>query len=122
MELNIILKLRELLIFFISVFNILITSISLVVSKFFHTGDELKFAYRFIYLGESFICCIGDYLSFYEKDDKYIYPFSQNLNAYLTMINSEIKEKENNGKIINENKEIELELESNTSDITLDST
>ena len=104
---------------FVSIFNILNTSISLIISKFFHTGDELKFAYRFIYLGGFFICSIGTYLAFYEKDDKFIYPFSQSHNEYLSMINTDIKEKEKN---INKNKEIELELESNTSDITLDST
>lgn len=106
---------------FSSIFNILNTSISLIISKFFHTGDELKFAYRYIYLSGFFICGIGTYLAFYEKDDQFIYPFSQNQNDFLSMINSDNKEKGNIEKIINENKEIELELESNTSDITLDS-
>ena len=106
---------------FSSIFNILNSSISILISRFFHTGDELKFAYRFIYLGGFFICDIGAYLAFYEKDDKFIYPFSQNNNVYLSMINSEIKEKESKEKIIYEKREIELELESNTSDITFDS-
>ena len=105
------------------IFNILNSSLSLIISKYYHTGEELQYAYRFIYLVGIAISAIGFYFAFNEKDDKFIYPFSQNENGYLTMINSDFKEKENNENEININdpKEIELGLESSSSETTLDS-
>ena len=103
------------------IFNILNTSLSLIISKYFHTGDELRFAYRYIYIAGIFISGIGGYLAFYEKDDKFLYPFPQNEKDYLAMINSDIKDKEKEEDNINGPKEIELEIENNSSDITVDS-
>ena len=60
---------------------------------------------------------IGLFLALYEKEDKFIYPYLQKKKKeYINMINSDFKEKQ-----INEPKEFELELESNSSDKTLDS-
>lgn len=103
------------------IFNILNTSLSLIISKYFHTGDELRFAYRYIYIAGIFISGIGGYLAFYEKDDKFLYPFPRNEKDYLAMINSDIKDKEKEEDNINGPKEIELEIENNSSDITVDS-
>jgi len=105
------------------VFNILNALLSFIISKFYHTGEELQFAYRFIYISGIFICGIGFYLALKEKDDKFVYPFSTKEDEYLTMINSDINEKENNdikSSGINNVKEIEMES-SNSSSITEDS-
>ena len=104
------------------IFNILNSSLSLLISKFCHTGEELQFAYRFIYLAGIVISGVGFYLTLNEKDDKFIYKFAQNENDYLTMINSDFKEKDKNENIINIPKEIELVIESNSSETTLDDT
>ena len=105
------------------VFNILNALLSFIISKFYHTGEELQFAYRFIYISGIFICGVGFYLALNEKDDKFVYPFSTKEDEYLTMINSDINEKENNdikSSGINNVKEIEMES-SNSSSITEDS-
>ena len=109
------------------IFNILNSSLSLIISKFYHTGEELQVAYRFVYLIGIAISATGFYLAFHEKDDKFIYLFSPNENEYLTMINSDSKDintinnninsKENG---FNEPKEIELEVEMNSSTSTED--
>ena len=88
-----------------------------MISKYYHTGEELQFIYRFIYMagviisGGAFILCL------HEKDDKFIYPYEQGQedSKYSTIINSEVNfnEKEINSK--NNDVEIELELESNSS-------
>ena len=105
------------------IINILNTSLSLIVSKYFQNGDELRFAYRLIYIAGILISGLGGFLAFYEKDDKYLYPFSQNENDYLTMINSDSKdnEKEKGEDNVNLSKEIELEVQNNSSDVTVDS-
>lgn len=98
------------------VFNILNALLSFIISKFYHTGEELQFAYRFIYISGIFICSIGLYLSLKEKDDKFIYPYSTKEDEYLTMINSDINEKEiNNTKSNNTNDIKEIEMESSNS-------
>ena len=94
---------------FIGIFNILNSSLSLFVSKYCHTGEELQFAYRFIYLAGIAISGAGFYLALNEKDDKFIYSYSQNENEYLTKNNSDFKEKDKKEKFINMYNEIELE-------------
>ena len=105
------------------IFNILNSSISLIISKYYHTGEELQVAYRFVYLFGIAISATGFFLAFHEKNDKFVYLFSPNEIEYLTMINSEskdinsiksknIKEKEHS---LYEPKEIELETEINSS-------
>jgi len=105
------------------VFNILNALLSFIISKFYHTGEELQFAYRFIYIAGIFICGMGFYLAWHEKDEKFIYPYSTKEEEYLTMINSDINEKEINNKISNDINSIkEIEMESSTSsDVTDDS-
>ena len=100
------------------IFNILKSSLSLLISKFCNTGEELQFAYRFIYLAGIAISGTGFYLVLNEKEDKFNY--LQNENEYLTMINSDFKEKDKNENIINIPKEIELEIESSSTETTLD--
>ena len=108
-----------------AIFDLLNSSLSLIISKYYHTGEELQYAYRLIYLAGIAISGTGFYFAFKEKDEKFIYPFSQTENDYLTMINSDFKEKESNENEkninINEPKEIELGLERSSSETTLDS-
>ena len=104
------------------IFNILNALLSFIISKYFHTGEELQFAYRFIYLAGIIICGIGFFLTFYENDEKFEYPYSSKEEEYLTMINTDYNEKEINDKKNNKSKEIELQTNSSTSsDITEDS-
>ena len=102
---------------FQAIVGILYALLSFIISKYYHTGEELQFAYRFVYIGGIVIGGIGLFLALYEKEDKFIYPYLQKKKKeYINMINSDFKEKQ-----INEPKEFELELESNSSDKTLDS-
>ena len=101
------------------IFNILNSSLSLLISKFCHTGEELQFAYRFIYLAGIAISGTGFYLALNEKEDKF--NFASNENEYLTMINSDFKEKDKN-EVINIPKEIELETESSSLETTIETT
>ena len=99
------------------IFNILNSSLSLLISKFCHTGEELQFAYRFIYLAGIAISGTGFYLALNEKEDKF--NFASNENEYLTMINSDFKEKDKN-EVINIPKEIELETESSSLETSIE--
>ena len=102
---------------FDAIANLLYALLSFIISKYYHTGQELQFAYRFVYIGGIVIGCIGFYFSLFEKEDKFIYPYlQQKKKQYINMINSDLK-----GKQINEPKEFELELESNSSDKTFES-
>ena len=105
---------------FSGIFNIVNALLSFMISKYYHTGEELQSAYRIIYLIGIIICSIGFYLAYYEKEDKFIYPFSQKEEEYLNMMTSDFSEKDKDVKIVNGPKEIELELENNNSE-TLDS-
>jgi MFS family permease len=99
-------------------FKVLDSLLSFIISKYYHTGEELQFIYRFIYIFGVIICGVAFALSFYEKDDKFLYPYEQRDNEYSTIINSDVNfEKEKNYK--NNNVEIELELESNSSSQTM---
>ena len=106
---------------FIALFNISHALLSFIISKFYHTGEELKFAYRFVFIGGIIISSIAFYLALYEKDDKFIYPYLQKgkKKEYANMINSDFNEKEKKQKN-NYDEDNELELESNSSEITLD--
>ena len=99
------------------IFNIMNSSLSLLISKFCHTGEELQFAYRFIYLAGIAISGAGFYLALNEKEDKF--NFASNENEYLTMINSDFKEKDKN-EVINIPKEIELETESSSLETSIE--
>ena len=99
------------------IFNILNSSLSLLISKFCHTGEELQFAYRFIYLAGIAISGTGFYLALNEKEDKF--NLASNENEYLTMINSDFKEKDKN-EVINIPKEIELETESSSLETSIE--
>ena len=107
---------------FSGIFNIFNALLSFTISKYYHTGEELQSAYRIIYLIGIGVCSIGFYFAFHEKEDKFIYPFSptSKVDEYSPMMNSDFSEKDKDVKIVNEFKEIELELESNNSE-TLDS-
>ena len=104
---------------FIGIFNILNSSLSLFVSKYYHTREELQFSYRLIYLAGIAISGAGFYLALNEKENKFIYSFSQNENEYLTMNNSDFKEKDKKEKFINIPNEIELEIENTFTEKTL---
>ena len=107
------------------IFNILNSSLSLIISKFYHKGEELQVAYRYVYIIGILISGIGFYLSIHEKDDEFQYLFSPKQSEYLTMINIDSKETKDKNINSNENnfsedKEIELEMEINTSNSTED--
>ena len=106
---------------FTALFNISHALLSFIISKLYHTGEELKFAYRFVFIGGIIISSIAFYLALYEKDDKFIYPYLQKgkKKEYANMINSDFNEKEKKQKN-NYDEDNELELESNSSEITLD--
>ena len=103
------------------VFNILISLLSFILSKFFHTGEELQFAYRFIYIIGIAICGIGFYLAWNEKGDKFVYPYSTKEDDILNMINPDFIEKKRRESTKRRYVDLELELESNSSDVTDDS-
>ena len=90
---------------FASIVNILSGIISFIISKFYHTGEELQIAYRYIYLFGIAFCCLGFYFSLIEKEDKFVYPHGNNdsndKEDYSNIINSDINNKSP--------KEIELE-------------
>ena len=89
---------------FSSVVSILNGILSFIISKFYHTGEELQYAYRYLYLFGICFCCLGFLLSLIEKETKFIYPFDNNEKdeeEYADIINSD----ESNKKP----KEIELE-------------
>ena len=89
---------------FSSVVSILNGILSFIISKFYHTGEELQYAYRYLYLFGICFCCLGLVLSLIEKETKFIYPFDNNEKdeeEYADIINSD----ESNKKP----KEIELE-------------
>ena len=102
---------------FTGIFKILDSLLSFVISKYYHTGEELQFIYRFIYMAGVIISGGAFILSFHEKDDKFTYPYEQGQedSEYSTIINSEVNynEKEINSK--KNDVEIELELETNSS-------
>ena len=104
------------------IFNIVKALLSFIISKYYHTGEELQFAYRFIYMFGIGICGFGFFLALYEKEDKFIYPYSQNESDYSSLINSDFSAK---NKYLKNNKqkdiELELELENNSLTKTLDS-
>ena len=105
---------------FIKFFDNLNSLISFIISKYYHTGEELQFAYRFVYISGIVISILGFYLTCYEKEDKYIYPYPIKEDENLNIINKdfiEMKRRESKKNL----KEFELELESNSSDITVDS-
>ncbi len=105
---------------FIKFFDNLNSLISFIISKYYHTGEELQFAYRFVYISGIVISILGFYLTCYEKEDKYIYPYPIKEDEDLNIINKdfiEMKRRESKKNL----KEFELELESNSSDITVDS-
>ena len=95
---------------FSSVFNILIGILSFVISKFYHTGEELQYAYRYVYLFGLAFCCLGYFFGLKENDEKFIYPFDTVNNKddeeFTEIINSDDNDKSP--------KEIELET---TSDV-----
>ena len=110
---------------FSGLFNVSYALLSFIISKFYHTGEELKFAYRFVFIGGIIISSIAFYLALYEKDDKFIYPYLQKgkKKEYANMINSDINEKEKKQKNNHDDdNELELELESNSSEITFEQT
>ena len=90
---------------FASIVDILVGVLSFIISKFYHTGEELQYAYRYVYLLGLAFCCLGYFFGLKENDDKFIYPFDT--------INH--KDDEKISEIINSNvinkthKEIELE-------------
>ena len=90
---------------FASTVNILNGIVSFIISKYYHTGEELQVAYRYIYLFGIAFCCLGFYFSLIEKEDKFVYPFdnkdSKDGEEYSNIINSEENDKKP--------KEIELE-------------
>ena len=89
---------------FSSIFSILNGIISFIISKYYHTGEELQQAYRYIYLIGIILTCFGFFLSSIEKEDKFVYPYDSNdkdEEEYSNIINSDVNDK----KI----KEIELE-------------
>ena len=89
---------------FSSIFSILNGIISFIISKYYHTGEELQQAYRYIYLMGIIFTCFGFFLSSIEKEDKFVYPYDSNdkdEEEYSNIINSDVNDK----KI----KEIELE-------------
>ena len=94
---------------FSSVVRILIGILSFIISKFYHTGEELQYAYRYVYLFGLAFCCLGFYLGLKENDDKFIYPYD-----------NDNKEDEEFSEIINSDdndkapKEIELEITSDS--------
>ena len=98
-------EIRGIIGIFGSVFSILNGIISFIISKYYHTGEELQLAYRYIYLFGIAFCCLGFYFSLIEKEDKFTYPFGnkdgQDEEEYSDIINSEINDKKP--------KEIELE-------------
>ena len=98
-------EIRGIIGIFGSVFSILNGIISFIISKYYHTGEELQLAYRYIYLFGIAFCCLGFYFSLMEKEDKFTYPFGnkdgQDEEEYSDIINSEINDKKP--------KEIELE-------------
>lgn len=107
---------------FEGIFSIIYALISYIISKFYQTGEELQFIYRFVYISAIVFSGIGFYLCLYEKENKFIYPYLfEKKKEYVNMINSDINEKIKGINGINEPKEFELELESNTSEITNDS-
>ena len=97
------------------IFNILNALLSFIISKYFHTGEELQYAYRFIYMVGIIMCGIGFFLTFYENDEKFEYTFSSKKEEYLNMFNIDYNEKEINDKKNNESKEIELQNNSSIS-------
>lgn len=105
---------------FVSIFNNLNSLISFIISKYYHTGEELQFAYRFVYISGIVITTLGFYLIFFEKEDKFIYPYPIKGDEDLNIINKDFIEMKRRETIKNQ-KEFELELESNSSDITVDS-
>ena len=103
---------------FSGIFNILNALLSFIISKYFHTGEELQYAYRFIYIACIFISGFGLILTLQEKENKFIYPFPEKDEDYSNMINSNNNDKDKNEIITSESKEIELKPSS--SEITED--
>ena len=95
---------------FTSVFNILIGILAFIISKFYHTGEELQYAYRYVYICGLAFCCLGYFFGLKENDDKFIYPFDTNNNKDDEEF-TEIMNSDDNDKAP---KEIELET---TSDV-----
>lgn len=96
---------------FASLANILSGILSFIISKYYHNGEELQYAYRYIYILGFFICCAGFLLAINESEDKFNYPCAINDikedEEYSYVNNSEINEKESN----------EIELENTTQTI-----
>ena len=104
------------------IFNILISLLSFILSKFFHTGEELQFAYRFVYIAGIVIVSIGFFLSYREKGDQFVYPYSTKEEDFINMVNSDfIEQKRKESTKRRRYIDLELELESNSSEITKES-
>lgn len=106
-----------------SIFDVLSAVLSFVVSKFYKTGIELQFSYRFIYIVGIGLSTFGFYLGLKENDDAFVYPFDikeenfqnlGNVNTDEELYNNKYQDKKKKGGDI----EVELEME-NYKDVTL---
>ena len=102
---------------FSSLFNILNGVLSFIISKYYHTGEELQLAYRYVYLFGLGFCCLGTFLALREKDDKFIYPYEKNINDKNDEESSNIVNSEENDE---GPKEIELENTNSESNENID--
>ena len=102
---------------FSSLFNILNGVLSFIISKYYHTGEELQQAYRYVYLFGLGFCCLGTFLALREKDDKFIYPYEKNNNDKNDEESSNIVNSEENDE---GPKEIELENTNSESNENID--
>lgn len=60
------------------IINILKGLLSFVISLYYHTGIELQFPYRIIFIFGTGLNIIGYILATKEKDEAFIYPFGEN--------------------------------------------
>ena len=102
---------------FSSLFNILNGVLSFIISKYYHTGEELQQAYKYVYLFGLGFCCLGTFLALKEKDDKFIYPYEKNNNDKNDEESSNIVNSEENDE---GPKEIELENTNSESNENID--
>lgn len=64
--------------------------IAFIISKYYHTGEELQKPYKYLFFIGTIFCIISFYLAFYENNDKFIFPVNIN-EIKLENIQKEIK-------------------------------